>query len=308
MDKEQARFVLRSFRPDGVDAADPEFSAALGMAARDRELGEWLAYERAQDSAFSKALVGLPIPETLRDDILHGFAIARGDVALDRDELDLQVGRSLASIEPPAGLRDEILAAMLAERSHIPARTKPGKRWFRIGAPVAAAAGIALAFLSGSNARRMAPPPPSTAVVQADHRVTVEAVRAGFMGVCENSPLALERANRDPHDMFVHLKAKKLPCSGCASVPRGLQNTPGLGCREFVIQGKRGSLMCFNNGGNTVVHFLIFRRDDILDAIPAGKPPSLLHVGKWSVATWADEEEVYLLISETDEKTLAGLF
>ena len=56
MDKERARFVLSCFRPDGADAGDPDFAEALRMAAGDRELGEWLARERAQDAAFAQAL------------------------------------------------------------------------------------------------------------------------------------------------------------------------------------------------------------------------------------------------------------
>ena len=60
MDKEQARFILRSFRPDGADARDPDFTEALELAMEDRELGDWLANERAFDTAFSQALQTLP--------------------------------------------------------------------------------------------------------------------------------------------------------------------------------------------------------------------------------------------------------
>ena len=57
MDKEQAKFILQSFRPDGADAQDPDFAEALALAAQDRELGDWLASERAQDAAFAAAFV-----------------------------------------------------------------------------------------------------------------------------------------------------------------------------------------------------------------------------------------------------------
>ncbi len=53
MDKEEARFILRCFRPDGADAENPDFAQALGWAAKDRELGEWLARERACDAGFA---------------------------------------------------------------------------------------------------------------------------------------------------------------------------------------------------------------------------------------------------------------
>ena len=78
MDKEQARFVLRSFRPDGADGSDRDFAEALALATADRELGEWLAAERAFDAEFARALASIELPENLRDEILQGLAASRG--------------------------------------------------------------------------------------------------------------------------------------------------------------------------------------------------------------------------------------
>jgi len=47
MDKEKAQFILTSFRANGKDSADADFQEALKLAVEDRELGEWLADERA---------------------------------------------------------------------------------------------------------------------------------------------------------------------------------------------------------------------------------------------------------------------
>ena len=86
MDKEQAKFILQSFRPDGADAQDPDFADALAVAAEDRELGEWLAEERAQDASFAAALASVEIPEALRENIL---GVLRGeDRAEDYSEMD----------------------------------------------------------------------------------------------------------------------------------------------------------------------------------------------------------------------------
>ena len=70
MDKEEARFILRSFRPDGADVNDADFAEALALAMENRELGEWLASERAFDAAFAKALGSIDLPEHLREDII----------------------------------------------------------------------------------------------------------------------------------------------------------------------------------------------------------------------------------------------
>ena len=78
MDKEQARLILQSFRPDGADAHDPDFAEALAAAAEHRELAEFLAAERAQDAAFAEALVTVEIPDDLRATI---FAVLQDGIA-----------------------------------------------------------------------------------------------------------------------------------------------------------------------------------------------------------------------------------
>jgi hypothetical protein len=73
MNKEQARFILRCFRPDETDAEFPEFNEALALAAKDRELGEWLACERSMDSVFARALESVAIPCILRQELVIGM-------------------------------------------------------------------------------------------------------------------------------------------------------------------------------------------------------------------------------------------
>ena len=112
MDKQRAKFILQSFRPDGADAHDPDFAEALGLAAEDRELGAWLAKERARDAAFALALGKLPIPEDLREAIFG--VLQEGNLELT--EIDAAIVGALASVRPPEGLRDQILTAMEVEQ------------------------------------------------------------------------------------------------------------------------------------------------------------------------------------------------
>ena len=42
MTNEAARLVLHSYRPNGIDARDPRFRAALDQAAHDPDLARWL--------------------------------------------------------------------------------------------------------------------------------------------------------------------------------------------------------------------------------------------------------------------------
>ena len=88
MDEDRARFILRSFRPDGADVDDHDFAEALAMAMEHRELGEWLAEERAFDGAFAKALCSVELPENLRDDIFGCLAGERADFPQAQDGHD----------------------------------------------------------------------------------------------------------------------------------------------------------------------------------------------------------------------------
>lgn len=294
MDEDRARFILRSFRPDGADVDDQDFAEALAMAMEHRELGEWLAEERAFDAAFAKALCAVELPENLRDDIFGCLAGERGDFPQAEDGHDAALIGALASIQPPGGLRDGILAAM--DRTAQPVRVvKPV--WRRFAMPLAAAAGVALAFLltrnNGSKPIASGPLP-------------VEVVQAGFIHTFESPLFSLDEQREDQRLLIENLKSRKLPCPGC--LPPGLQNVKGIGCRELVIDGKAGSLICFDERENGIVHLVIFRREDVCGELPCREHPNFAQKGHWAAARWEDEKNVFILIGNTDVRKLASLF
>lgn len=308
MDKEEARFILRCFRPDGADAENPDFAEALAWAAKDRELGEWLARERASDAGFAKALAAVGIPASLREEILAGLAVERGDGTAVPDEFDACVIGAMAALSPPPGLRSEILAAM--ERTVAPAHGSNRTRW-RIGLTLAAAAGIALAFLLSG------PPSPPAGnltsngvVVPSGNLLTISLVQDGFIKAYESeSPnFVLDLRNDDHQALFNHLKSAKLPCPK-RCLPKGLKKASGLGCRELEIDGKRGAVVCFVQEDD-MVHLVLFKRDDVKCKLPVNGKPDIRTHGKWAVARWSDEEWVFVLMGKegVDEKRLAGMF
>jgi hypothetical protein len=296
MDREQARFILRSFRPDGADAADPDFAEALRLAMEDRELGEWLASERAFDSAFANALVAVDLPAHLREDIMACMAAERGDFPQAEDATDAAWIGALASIQPPATLRDSVLAAMdrTATKAE-PPKVTFFKRWM---IPLAAAAGIALAFLATRG------PGPSAPLVS--RGVPIEVVKAGFIEVYKTPGFELEHMRDDKQVLINHLRERDLPCPSC--LPPGLQNVKGVGCRELLIDGRRGSLMCFQTGKNGVVHLVIFRREDISGEFPPMERPLLAQTGEWGSARWEHDGRVFLLLSNAGQDALPVLF
>ncbi|NNC88265.1 MAG: hypothetical protein HKN82_07385 [Akkermansiaceae bacterium] len=289
MDKEQARFVLQSFRPDGADAGDPEFAEALALAAADRELGEWLAAERSQDGAFAEALAGIEIPDDLRASIL---AVLQGDAGPGDDSgMDRIFAEALAAVEPPAGLRDEILAAMQVGQDGGAAPVRRVSRWLKVAAVAAVLAlGAGLAFMvpSGVNA----------AVVEREAIQFLE------------SPFKLDLENERQADLYAFLASEGLPAP--ATVPAGLRDVRGVGCKELRFKGKPASLLCYMKEDIGVVHLVVLRRNDIAGNLPgidaAGRNCKGCEVTGWSVATWSDEERAFLLLGKMDPAQLAAVF
>ena len=296
MDKEQARFILRSFRPDGADARDPDFSEALELAMEDRELGDWLANERAFDTAFSQALQTLPLPDALRENILAGLAVQRGDFPQAETPEDARWIGAMASIQPPPGLRENILAAM--EKSAAVAPVATPIRLKRYAVPLAAAAGIALAFVF----TRQDPDNNPTA----GQALPVDVVQAGFVRTFESPLFSLDEHQEDYKALGKHLRGRLLPCPG--TLPPGLKNVKSIGCRELVIDGKRGSLVCFDETETGVVHLVIFFRKDVLEDIPGLENVQFEQHGNWACARWGDAEKVFMLMGNTGMEKLTTLF
>jgi len=258
MDNEDVKFLLHCFRPDGADAGDADFAEALKAAAEDRELGEWLAEERALDSAFSTALCSVAAPSDLRGKILAAAETDFAGLPQAECQIDARMIGSLASMQVPPALRGQVLAAM--EKSRLAHKAEqPRKWWWWAAAPMAAAAGIALAFFLTRE-----PASENGSLVSASLKtVPVEVVQASFIRTFE-SPLPLYDTDEHPEDhgkLMKILEKKKLPCPKC--LPPGLVGIKGLGCRELLIDGIRGSLVCFDEPESGRVHLVIFKRSDV---------------------------------------------
>lgn len=297
MDEVQAKFILASFRPNGADADHHDFAEALQLALKQPRLGEWLAEERAMDSRFADALADVPLPGSLREDILQCLAGARSGVPRAEDPLDAALVGRIATIHPPDALRERILAAM--ERTAHPETTRP-RQVTRFAVPLAAAAGVALAWILTGTREESAP-------ASAESRpLPVDVVQAGFIRTFE-SPLFSFDEQRDDHTVLIeHLESRKLPCPGC--LPPGLVEIKGVGCRELVIDGHRGSIVCFDEPLNGTLHLITFRREDVAGDLPPRDRPSFARKSHWAIARWEDDRHVFLLIGNTHIEKLAALF
>ncbi len=77
MNTTEAKFILQAYRPDGQDAAVPQFAEALAQARQDPALGDWLAREQAFDAAVAGKLRAVQPPAELRAAILAGARMSR---------------------------------------------------------------------------------------------------------------------------------------------------------------------------------------------------------------------------------------
>jgi hypothetical protein len=81
MNNEEAKFILQGYRPNGTDANDAAFRAALDQVGRDPALRDWFARQQAFDAAVSAKLGEVPAPAGLREAILAGGRVTASDTA-----------------------------------------------------------------------------------------------------------------------------------------------------------------------------------------------------------------------------------
>jgi hypothetical protein len=70
MNRDEAKYILRSYHLGGRDADDPQFRDALETLNRDPELREWFSCEQAVDQKLSEAFGAFQVPPGLKGQLL----------------------------------------------------------------------------------------------------------------------------------------------------------------------------------------------------------------------------------------------
>ena len=86
MNNTEAKFILNAYRPNGRDATDAAFCAALQQAKTDPALGAWFAREQAHGAAVAAKLREIAPPAGLREAILAGGRVSGGNVTVMPDQ------------------------------------------------------------------------------------------------------------------------------------------------------------------------------------------------------------------------------
>ncbi|MGJ8655131.1 MAG: hypothetical protein ACSHX6_01670 [Akkermansiaceae bacterium] len=306
MDKQHAKFILQSYRPDGADASNPDFAEALKVAAEDRELGSWLADERAHDAVFAEALSSVDIPEGLRDEI---FAVMENDGG-GKDlssELDALFVGAMAHVTPPAGLRDQIISAMEVERD-LDQKPEEGKivkfpmRWLNLAA-VAAVLVLGVTFILPGGAG------PKASVDQ----LNLAELQVGS-GRFLNASHEVDISNDSLEGVNTWLEREGMPVA--ITMPKGLISCDVKGGKKLILDnGVQASMILFDKKDAGEFYLMVLDVNSIEDAEKLVKMSEVklkecysCPVTHFNVTTWKDDTKAYMLLTKAESQLMDELF
>ncbi|HEY5892811.1 MAG TPA: hypothetical protein VIT91_06225 [Chthoniobacterales bacterium] len=240
MKPDEAKFILSAYRPHGRDAGDYAYSEALKLADADPNVGRWLQQQQTFDSI---------------------------------------VGEKLATLSPPPGLRESILAG---------ARVGGRRVWWRQPRLLAVAACMAVLALV------------SPLVWWAAVPIGGSSLQEYAMNYASR-PFMLMEHSKDMGRLKAWLASRNAPQPG--NLPGELARLEGLGCKTIEYQGKKISLVCFDRNGMEY-HLFVARRSDFSNLAAALQMRS--H-GKWGSASWGDAEHQYVLVSAAGSDAVRSL-
>jgi hypothetical protein len=323
MDREQARFVLRSFRPGGADSGNPDFEEALAVAADDRGLGEWLVVEREQDASVAASLKNLTIPSNLRSSILDalkadaagnkgGSGVPVEDTTENLTAPESSFVSSLVSEAPPEELKEQTLKVLKVEIAGKPmavaaAGGQPAEEvsmeqgWLKAAvAAVLLVLGAFVAFEVTSSSFGPREGQGETIVLRVlENGAIAEVVRQGFF------PLQSGRLQ----EYQAWIRDNNAPGFDLDELPGGISEGKPVGCRIFMMGATRVSHLCFDKGGSRI-HLAVLGSENLdpedlekLRKSGGTRCRQCSNTGV-SVASWQGKNQTYLLLAKMKEKEL----
>ena len=327
MDREQARFVLRSFRPDGADSRNSDFEEALAVAADDRELGEWLVVEREQDASVAANLKDLAIPPSLRSSILaalkadaagneSGSGVSGEPPMENLPHQESSPADSLVSEAPPEELKEQTLTVLKVEVAGRPmagAATggQPAEEaalreqgWLKAAvAAVLLVLGAFVAFeLTASSFGSKEGQGETIPLRALEEQTIAEVVYQGIF------PLQSGRLQ----EYQAWLRENNAPGFDLAELPGGISEGKPVGCRMFMMGATRVSHLCFDKDGSRV-HLAVLGSGNLdpedLEKLRKARGIRCRQCPNTgvSVASWQGKGQTYLLLGKLKEKELREL-
>jgi hypothetical protein len=248
MNREEAKTILLLYRPGTADAADPEIAEALALARQDPELEAWL----------------------------------QNQVALQKI-----IREKFRQITPPAGLQEQIIAALPAQQKVV---LLP--RYFALAAAAVIVAFIALAT-----------------VWTQSHRTTINtyALYQGQMISLAQRAYSMDLVTSEPAKIHDYLAQTHAPDF---ALPAGMQNVPVTGCAVENWRGAKVSMVCFNTGkhklgaGQSSDLWLFVVDSTAVPDTGATPLPQIAKNNELITADWTQDGKLYLIATSGDENTI----
>ncbi len=272
MNNAEAKFILRAYRPDGQDAADPQFAEALAQARLDPELARWFAEQTTLDRAIGAQLQSVRVPADLKASILAGRKV----IPMPKPTWWQR------SLHPAATAA--ALVVTLATIGFLTLHEPPEPRadWARFTHDLTDYLGKGYGVL------------PRHA-----HLASTDANYFGAMSYRMNyrSP-SLDDIRQWLTDNGGH---------GEFAPPGGLNKPLNLGCGVMDWRGKRITLIAFQTGRSLPhdkVHLVIINTGDLPDP-PARSQPRFEEGEEWSTVAWSSGPLTYFLMAPGSRDQLA---
>ena len=90
-------------------------------------------------------------------------------------------------------------------------------------------------------------------------------------------------------------------------LPQALRSLPVLACKCIQVNGRRASMICFNLNDGAEAHLIVMDNTG-MEELPPEQVPQFLQSKNWSMASWSDGPQSFLLATTGDLKTLKKLF
>ncbi len=269
MNRTQAQFILGACPPGPLPTHDPQVAEALGLAETDGVLASWLAETRSFDAV---------------------------------------VAQKLRSIEPPADLKDAILAG---RRRLAPVHAMPGPpQKQKRGRPflwALAAMGVGMLGVAVFREADDGEADGQVAEASAAQDVPGDLRKAAAKFLSEQWKHDFDY----PESSFPKIQqwAAEQPDHARIEVPADLATSQTYGCKVFEWQGHRAMLVCFiAKDDGQVIHIVSVDRSALPDAERTApeQAPIFAQVGPWNTAAWSHGTRRYVALSTTAPETLAG--
>lgn len=251
MDKQELKMRLAACRPSGQDNNEAVIREALELLPGDAEMAVWFAKSQALDSA---------------------------------------IARQLGGIDPPAGLRERILAGQ-----KVGARRQEWRRLFWLAAAAVVMAGVAVWTMEKPLAPSSGIGGPLTVASLREYRDDVASV---FINMNKDG-FDLDHSDSDVVKVKAWLAEHGAP--GDAVLRAGLNDAMPYGCKIIDWRGRKVSMMCFGKHDDEA-HLFVVNREAIRDlgGLEAGR---IERIGGLQVIAWQDDKRAYVMVgnSETTE-------